>query len=280
MKNQKVTSREYKLMLKAKKFQGDEKELLQQVQKYWRIFSEAIAGIVTITNDEFAEPEVRLVRFYDTKDQLLNSNSYVFRERSDANGKKREVTLKFRHRDRYVSQAREMKDQDGKTNKQKFEEDIKPPVFVSLYSFSNKLRIKGDKKLNKLNDPGRLFPDLPLRLGDAYDGDQKIAVVNGFTAYQIVLEGPSFQIDNETKLQCECALIVWYDGKPNKKPVVAEFSFKYKDESKTEKFSSVAALKAFEVFQLLQQAPKLKKWFDPKGPTKTRFAYGYSKYIN
>ncbi len=130
--------------------------------------------------------------------------------------------------------------------------------------------------MNKLDDPGRLFPDLPKRLGKAYDGNKKIDVVNGFTAYQIVLEGASFQIDDDAKLQCKCALIVWYDKKFTGKPLLGEFSFKYKDESEKEHFSAKAAQKAFKVFQILQENKKLKDWVDPEGTTKTKFAYEYS----
>ncbi|MEM9273992.1 MAG: hypothetical protein AAGA80_13635 [Cyanobacteria bacterium P01_F01_bin.143] len=273
MKNRKVNSREYKVMLKHKKFKGDKDELLKQAKKFWQTFSDEIADIASETDDKFKKPEKQLVRFYDTKKEILNSNSYVFRERKDINGDNREITLKFRHRDRYLSQARDMKDKDGKDEEQKFEEDIKPPIFVSLYSFSNKTIIKKDKKLNKLNDPGRLFPDLPKRLGDAYDGDKKIKIVNDFTAYQIVLKGPSFTIDKQL---CKCALIFWYDKKPNGKPVVAEFSFKYKDKSESENFSSEVAQKAFDVFKILHEDKNLDKWVDLEGTTKTAFAYEYS----
>jgi len=192
------------------------------------------------------------------------------------NSGKREITLKFRHRDRYISQAREMKDKDGKDKKQKFEEDVKVPIFVSLYSFSNKIKIKQDKNINKLNDPGRLFPDLPKQLGKDYDKYREITVVNNFTAHQIVFDGTNFPIEDKTDLQCECAVIVWYDGQPNEKPVVAEFSFKYKDESETENFSSEAAQKTYDVFQVLQEDKSLAKWVDLEGPTKTKFAYEYA----
>ena len=276
MKNRKVNSREYKVMLKHKKFKGDKDELLKQAKEFWQTFSDAIADVVSETDDKFKKPEKQLVRFYDTKKEILNSNSYVFRERKDIDGENREMTLKFRHRDRYLSQARDMKDKDGKDKEQKFEEDIKPKTFVSLYSFSNKTIIKKDKKLNKLNDPGRLFPDLPKRLGDDYNDDKKIKIVNDFTAYQIVLKGPHFTIANK---ECKCALIFWYDKKPNGKPVVAEFSFKYKDnndKSESEKFSSELAQKAFDVFQILHEDKNLGKWVDLKGTTKTAFAYEYS----
>jgi len=49
MKNRKVNSREYKVMLKAEKFNGDETRLEEQVQEYWQIFSDAIANIIPTT---------------------------------------------------------------------------------------------------------------------------------------------------------------------------------------------------------------------------------------
>jgi len=278
MKNREVNSREYKIMLDPKKFRGNEDKLLRKAQKFWDTFSKAIKGIVTIKNDTFDEKEQRLVQFYDTEDKILYENDYVFRKRTEIGSKEPEVTLKFRHRDRYISQARDMKDKDGNIEDQKFEEDIKPPIFVSLYSFSNKSKIKQSKKLNQLNDPGRLFPDLPKRLGDRYVEDQKLKLVNRFTAYEIAIEGPSFQIDDDPELKCKCALIVWYKKKFTEKPLVAEFSFKYKDQDKTtqENFSGEAAQRAYCVFQILQDDEKLKYWVDPEGSTKTKCAYEYS----
>jgi hypothetical protein len=169
-----------------------------------------------------------------------------------------------------------MRDKDGNDKYLKFEEDIKTPIFVSLYSFSNKRKIKQSKKLNKLKDLGRLFPDLKKRLEDDYDGNREIIVVNGFTAYEIVIEGATFQIDDDAILQCKCALIVWYEKKFTGKPVVAEFSFKYKDETEEENFSGEAAQRVYKVFQRLQEDEKLKCWVDLKGSTKTKFAYNYS----
>lgn len=267
---QKVTSREYKVMLNPKKFKGDEKELLAAAQKFWDSFSKVIKGIVA-TEGALSKLEQRQVRFYDTKDQLLYSkHGYVFRERIEK--EEREVTLKFRHRDRYLSQDRNMRDKDGNDKGMKFEEDIKPPVFVSLYSFSNTTTIKAGKKLNRLDDPARLFPDLEQQLGKAYEPQRKISIVNGFTAFECVIKGASFLLDGEQ--ECTCALIVWYDKEFTGKPVAAEFSFKYKNDQ--EQFSGLGALQAYKVFQLLQEAEQLAPWLDLAGPTKTGFAYSYA----
>ena len=171
-----------------------------------------------------------------------------------------------------------MTDKDGEDKNLKFEEDIKSPVFLSLYSFSNKRKIKSSKKLNKLNDPARLFPDLKKRLGDDYDGNKKIKIVNGLKVIERVIEGASFLIDDDDQLECKCALVVWYKKESSEKPVVVEFSFKYKKDNKEETFSGKAAHKAYSVFQKLREDKNLKSWVDLESLTKTRFVYEYSDW--
>jgi hypothetical protein len=56
------------------------------------------------------------------------------------------------------------------------------------------------------------------------------------------------------------------------RPEVVEFSFRYGDDD--EGYEGSAVLRAYEIFQSLQ-APALADWVDPKGTTKTAFAYDY-----
>ncbi|MEM7534127.1 MAG: hypothetical protein AAF639_18235 [Chloroflexota bacterium] len=275
MLEQPITSREYKIMLQPHRFTGNRQELVRQTHAFWDIFSTVIRDLVPTAGMLDTIDKERLVRFYDTAEHTLNGNSYVFRERVRPD--KREVTLKFRHRDRYVSQARDMRDKDGEDEDMKFEQDIKPPIFVSLYSFSNKRKIKPTKKLNKMDDPGRLFPDLPQRLGHDYDEDKALEIVNDFTAYEVVIEGASFQIDDDPVLECECGIVVWYDGEFTETPIVAEFSYKYKEESGDEAFDAAAAQRAYDVFQRLQFDERLQEWVNSAKQTKTAFAYNYAQ---
>jgi hypothetical protein len=190
---QKVISREYKVMLKKEPFVGPEDVLLRRAKEFWELFEKAIEDRVLDTDKSLSKIEKRrTIRFYDTEDRRLRANSYAFRERVDSSTGAREVTLKFRHRDRYVAQDRNMDAAHADRGEAKFEEDIKPP-FDRLYSFSTKQGIKGAKRLKRLDDPGRLRPDLKRRLPD-YPDDEPMAPVGNITVRELVVAGADFQI--------------------------------------------------------------------------------------
>jgi hypothetical protein len=269
MSNKSIGSREYKIMLKAEKFKGKEKELLKTAGKFWSDFKPDMSDFVIDTNGKLNEiKKRRTIRFYDTDMARLRNNNYVFRERTDLETGQREVTLKFRHPDRYLTQDRNMDAKKPKKGESKFEQDIKPP-FLSLYSFSTKQEISSSKNLNKMNDPVGLFPDLENKLNN-YQKDEQLNKVGQFTARELVITGADFQISASPKLEAECALIVWYQNKgSHTKPLLVEFSFKY--ESKDEDYDGNMAQRAYHVFMKLQ---KCQKWIDLKSMTKTAYVYG------
>ncbi|NOQ13847.1 MAG: hypothetical protein GQ583_05105 [Methyloprofundus sp.] len=268
---QNVISREYKIMLKKEQFVGLRLGHLEQAECFWRDFKNSIQAVVFDTDGNLDKVEKqRTISFYDSADCYLRENNYVFRERVDLITEKREVTLKFRHPDRYISQDRDMSAADTENAKTKFEEDIKPP-FLKLYSFSTKQPIPDGKVINKMNDPGELFPDLKTRL-KSYQEDMLIDKVGDFIAKEMVIEGADFQIGNNPKVEAECALVAWYDDnsdEPNN-PIVVEFSFKYGDDD--ENFDGEVAQRAYDVFECLQG---MAEWVELEGTTKT--AYVYSK---
>ena len=81
----------------------------------------------------------RRIRFLDSAEHTLNGQRYVFRERIDVESMERQVTLKYRHADRYVASDRDMGAADEGKAETKFEEDVKPP-FVSVFSYSTTRR--------------------------------------------------------------------------------------------------------------------------------------------
>lgn len=270
---QNVISREYKVMLKKERFVGLQDDLLERAGDFWKTFKDSIQNIVFDTDGNLNKVEKqRIVRFYDSADHILRENNYVFRERVDLSTRKREVTLKFRHQDRYIAQDRNMAAADVGKGKTKFEEDIKIP-FIKLYSFSTKQSISDGKSLNKLNDPAELYPDLKKRL-KSYQENVVIDIVGNFTAREVVITGADFQIGANPKLEAECAIIAWYDEAGEKdRPVAVEFSFKYENER--EEFDGLAAQRAFDVFCRIEG--KLAEWLDTEGPTKTALVYSKAR---
>ena len=273
MANKIIGSREYKIMLKAEKFNGNEPTLLEAARSFWNGFQQAIHELVIDTDGSLDKiTKRRTIRFYDTNACRLRNNAYVFRERVDIENGMREVTLKFRHPDRYIAQDRDMDARDDKEGKTKFEEDIKPTFehkspFLTLYSFSTKQKISASKKLNKMKDPVKLFPGLQNKL-DNYDEDEAIKIVGPFTARELVITGADFQISDAPKLEAECALVVWYNNEgDHTQPKLVEFSYKYED--KDENYTGEMAQRALAVFKKLQRL----EFANPNSITKTACVY-------
>ena len=257
-------------MLRPKRFKGSERTLLTTAGDLWSDFSTSVKDIVVSAEGDFTEiATCRTITFYDTRKELLNGSRYIFRERRDVDSHERDITLKFRHADRYVAQDRNMSATGSKSAKTKFEEDIKAP-FVSLYSFSTRLGVDSDIVFKSLEDVKRLFADLPERI-DGFREDESLAAVNDFTARELVLSGARLQVGKSPKVDAECGLIVWYDegGKSNK-PVAVELSYRYGD--KNEDYGGGATRRAFEIFEALQ-SKAMKRWVDPNPRTKTAFVY-------
>jgi hypothetical protein len=269
MKTRKVVSREYKVMLRPARFAGSEKELIATAGRLWADFVRAIESLVFEAEGTLDTIEKRrLIAFFDSQALHLRAGGYIFRVRRALDGSQPEVTLKFRHPDRYVAAARQMKTRRSGADI-KFEEDIKAP-FVSLYSFSASGGVGKKGVPATIDEVSRLFPDLSKRLGDT-DGGLTLRGVNGFIARELVITGSMLRIGTKPKVNVECALIVWYDqnGSAND-PVAVEFSYRYGNGAGD--YGGKAARRAFDIFETLQK--ELTDWIDPNPRTKTAFVYG------
>jgi hypothetical protein len=269
MEPQRVVSREYKVMLRPRLFSGAEDAALATAHALWLDVGKNIGAVVVGADGDLSRIKARrLITFFDTRARGLDEAHYIFRERRATDGSQREVTLKFRHPDRFFAQARDLKARSAAAAKTKFEEDIKGP-FVSLHSFSTTVAITDQAKFARLGDVMELFPDLDERLPGA-DKKEPLRAVNDFTAREVVIDGAHAQMGKTPKVDAEWALIVWYDehGK-SKTPIAVELSFRYGD--KSEDYSGGLTRRASEVFGIIQT--RLKRWVDPKPRTKTAVAF-------
>ena len=153
-----LNSREYKLMLKASKFKGDDDKLKETAGALWSdLVGIILPHAIAVSGTDDVRHKRRQVRFFDTADKWLRGNDYVVRERVDLENDERQITLKFRHPDRYISQDRVMEPAAGIDGDMKFEEDIKPP-YQAVYSFSSNTIVGKDTTLEAIADVNELYP--------------------------------------------------------------------------------------------------------------------------
>jgi hypothetical protein len=269
MKRQDVESREYKIMLRSARFKGDARALADRANDFFGELAHVAAPLTLGTEGRFEDDgRRRRVTFWDTGRQHLNEAGYICRHRENLENGSREVTLKFRHADRHVSQDRDMSAARGTRAKTKFEEDIKKP-FISLYSFSTTVPVEDQRPFRRLADVARLFPG--LEAGIRRDRNEKVAMVNDFIARELVFEGAKIKLARAPKVHAGCALIVWYRGeRDSSQPVAVEFSFRYGD--KDERYGGELAARAFAVFAALPR--ELDHWLSKATLTKTALVYG------
>jgi hypothetical protein len=80
----KIVSREYKLLLRATLFQGNDARLTRSAKGFWRDFGQAIGTVARDIEGRLAVQERRLIRFYDTADHSLRRNDYDSRRSSSS----------------------------------------------------------------------------------------------------------------------------------------------------------------------------------------------------
>lgn len=260
-----IKSREYKVMLQHRWLEHRK----IAVKSFWREAT-AIAEMTSIgVEKEIESPEKRMITFYDTSDHLFRNNGLVFRRRIEE--AEFQFTLKARSEDRYISDGFDLEEADGLNNKLKFEEDIAPP-FRSRFSHSNTVKFHGNtdcpfgKTPTALKDAASLFPvlgDLSSN-GETVSKKTKLLPVNGMTANERVYKGPMLKLGGSES--ASIAVILWSNGW-NGRPLVAEFSFRYRD--KNEDYSAKTAQSARRFFEAIQTLD----WCSPASVTKTQYVY-------
>lgn len=267
-----VGSREYKVMLNAAKFSGNEDELLGQATAFWSDFVTMIDDHVVDVDGKLDDiKKNRTIQFLDTATCQLRSNSYVFRERIEIGDDEPSLTLKYRHPDRYIAQDRNMDADDGQAKriKTKFEQDLKLP-YKTLYSFSTTLEPREANTPKTMGELGTLFPALAKDMG-GFNGDDDLVPVADFKARELVIGEPTFQVNESPRSKVECVLVVWYDhadADGGESPILVEFSFKYEDPD--ENFDHPTSQRMYDIFLALGT---MENWVEPGGRTKTNYVY-------
>ncbi len=262
-----ITSREYKVMLKAALF----RERKEEVARFMEEVSQVAARHEIKLYGKLATSRDQTVCFLDTPDFTLRKNGVVLRKRQIIDTGEFQFTLKFRSKDRYVAQGLDLSSDKRFKSKPKFEEDI-AAVFRSRFSQSSTITLR-DSELpfdgqhpRSIDDASSLFPFLSALRHDDRTLSLKtnLKIVNGLTAYERVYSGWQIRLSNK---KASVAVILWTTGRKGR-PLVAEFSFRYKD--KHEEYSAKLAMTARNFFSAIQYLDSCAPTFN----TKTRFAYG------
>jgi hypothetical protein len=247
-----ANSREYKIMLQSSKFTTDH---LKDAQRFWFEFSNFLKLLNFKTSGIPTIKKHREVKYYDTNDCKIRKSGFILRERFLEDTSNKEINLKARHVDRFITGN--MNFFKGGERDEKFEEDIKPP-FVSAYSYSaTELSIMNITSLLELTS---LFDNidqynLPMRdrlhlVGDVYS-----------RVYSEMF------IDLTPKFKARADLTMWYHPE-SKKFLLAELSVKCR--KMKDNFDFEAATKAFSLYQTMIQKFD---WNDSNSPFKSEWIY-------
>lgn len=280
-KSIRIKSREYKVMLNHLRF--DEAEEI--VPKFWSEVR-SLAQIIDVeAKKKLVLEKQRTISFFDTPDGNFRKNGLVLRQRQEINGDL-QYTLKSRSPDRYIAAGAEigeskiLKDIEGVEPKIKLEEDIASP-FISRFSLSNTLTFKNDAKPpfkgnpQDVGDCVELFPVLAELKSNVRSLSKKTTVVpvGGFKFFERVFEGGTLHFqakeNEEESVDATTAVILW-SLEAKSRPLVAEFSFKYKDEDKDRYYDRNMAKEAKLFFEHIQKVD----WVLKGGRTKTAYVYG------
>jgi len=290
-----INGREYKLLLKPKKFKtfkGDPSAALANA--FWTDHLKPIiqrhlderSGRRARFKGEFDAAKIRNVRFWDTKGHTLASCDLSLRQRGKASGAQ-EMTLKLRTSDLFISGLTAVpgSEPDAKT---KFEEDISPLQVqrspsgpgrhvVADYGatqsrFSRSTTQSIDAVPSTLAQACKLFPSLKQNLmchdkpdGRKRDLDLKARLRPGPAIEEHVFKGP--KVDLGGGITGEFTLTLWYFEKRRRAPKVSEISFKCEIDGL---MRLPAAQRAHSLFVAMQE--ELADWANTQDASKTALA--------
>lgn len=260
----KVKSREYKVMVDHRLFVGERRAAIDE---FWADVKRAADRCGVTAEGRFDEVVKQVLQFYDTDNYTLRSNRLILRMRQQkGDTHSREFTLKRRTEDRYMSEGVDLRPAKPLKSEQKFEEDIGPP-FCSRFSHSSTIKRAEADPPKTISEAAELFPVIGEITcnGRSCDPHTPLTVVNGLTAHERVLKGPTFSAASGASTSV--ALIFWsYTWKG--RIISAEFSSRYGNDD--EDYSHAGVETAFKLFAEVQKLD----WCLPGAKTKTQFAYG------
>ncbi len=265
-KEEKVLSRECKMLLLPEKFE-DQKAAMKQ---FWNIVDEiGTAQGLKIKKIDGSDRELskREVTFLDTKKFDLYKNSYILRRRVE-NGEI-DMTLKFRNPDITVSSKADVSPGPENPGKTAMDEDVvvKEKIFEHIFSKSGKTTIGSDPEA-MLGSYAAIYPGI---LGLGIPEKTPLQIVNGVKINETNVEYGKIHLTKNIK--ASAAFAIWQiEG--NDDVFVAEFSYKYKYEDSPSADELLMAHHASDKF-LGKLRDGVKSWL-AVGRTKTGMVYKFN----
>jgi hypothetical protein len=265
-----VTHREFKLLLKPEKF-PNRRALLE-----FNDVLQRAADKFGVRYDPVDSPDsqLRIVQFYDTKNEDLRKNKLIFRIRQVRQGgwpdESWELTFKCRAPEYERAAAFDTNTTMTKLQKKKFKEELvrgdAPGTMVSI--FSNNVIVEYPE-INPEVPLKRLAEALPHFKTTGIDLDQTMAIVAGAKVFEI--ESTLGTLSFGHGISARASLAVWARPVPDRfEPLVAEFGYSthvLHDDEKSEKGQRAAD----DFFKALQGP--LHDYL-AGGTTKTALIYG------
>ena len=249
-----VHYREYKLILRPTLFTS-----AQSFADFSRLVRHAADELdVALFREERPEPQIREVLFFDTPAAHLYNGQFILRQRTTyRNGwpiDEREVVLKFRHPDRDVAAAMDVRPAGRLAHLIKFKEELLPlreglGGIRSLFSHSCTLR-------ESLLVPDRPFQEvtalLPALRQLGVPPDTPIQVVSGVAVEEVLADIGEVHFGHGLRAKANVA--VWRDRGPQT-PLIGEFAFQCKFE-RYQELHHKAKKRSEEFFRMLQLAAR------------------------
>lgn len=267
-----VTHREFKLLLKPEKF-PTRRALLQ--------FNELLVNAaqklgVKYEPVESLDSQLRIVQFYDTKNEDLRKNKLIFRIRQIREGgwpdDSWELTFKCRTPDYQQAAAFDTNTTYTQLQKKKFKEELirgdAPGTMASIYS--NNVIVESPA-IQESFAISRLANALPHLKTLGLNMEDELAIVNGAKVFELQSTLGNFMFGHGVNAHATLAL--WARPIPDRfEPLVAEFGFSTHVLGGDEKEQK--AQKAADDFFKALQVP-LRDYLSD-GTTKTALIYGDS----
>jgi hypothetical protein len=270
-----IRYREYKLLLRSEHFSKP-----SHFHKFWKITRRS-AKSVGVEISKIAKPletHLREVLFFDTPEFRLYNHNFILRRRMFYKNSLRqpndELTVKFRHPDRQIAAAVDVRPRIACAHTIKFKEEVlmergKPGTMRSIYSHGCELDTPKVVLTQSFDSIRQVFPPL---LQTRAESGTLLSVVNGIAIEEILADCGELNFGG--KMSTKATLAIWRN-RMTQQDLVGEYSYQIKCSDVDDFHGKPRELSEAFFLQLQEDASD---WLY-LGSTKTAMVYGLGKTL-